>query len=167
MNKGGPKTKLEVQKEVEDKYKAEATARNNRDGNRGYNNYDNNRNDRNNNDRRDKNYNNNDRRDGKPQYQKKDGQGGGSYGNGGRENRDSRGNNDRKTPNKRTDQPVKQETTPFDDEEMGNILKKNFEDFANKKKMAEEGMGEAEDEEPQSIEPDLSVYEKFKSENGK
>lgn len=71
MNKGGPKTKLEVQKEVEDKYKAEQNARNNRDGNRGYNNYDN-RNDRNN-DRRDKNYNDNGRRDQKPQYQKKDG----------------------------------------------------------------------------------------------
>lgn len=50
---------------------------------------------------------------------------------------------------------------------MGSILKKNFEDFANKKKMAEEGMGEAEEEDQQTIEPDLSIYEKFKSENGK
>lgn len=50
---------------------------------------------------------------------------------------------------------------------MGSILKKNFEDYANKKKMADEGMGEGEEEDQQNIEPDLSVYEKFKSENGK
>jgi len=52
---------------------------------------------------------------------------------------------------------------------MGNILKKNFEEFANKKKMAEEGMGDepTEEEDQQSIEPDLSIYEKFKTENGK
>ena len=38
----------------------------------------------------------------------------------------------------KSDQAQKQEVIPFDDEEMGSILKKNFEDFANKKKMAEE-----------------------------
>jgi len=50
---------------------------------------------------------------------------------------------------------------------MGNMLKKNFENYANKKRMADEGMGEEEEEEKQEIEPDLSMYEKFKTENGK
>ena len=94
MNKGGPKTKSEVQKEVEDKYKAESQARNQRDGNRGYGNDNRNRDGYNNDRNKDKNYNDGGRRDQKPQYQKKgDNQGGGSYGNGGRENRDAQKNN--------------------------------------------------------------------------
>lgn len=50
---------------------------------------------------------------------------------------------------------------------MGKMLKKNFEDYANKKKMAEEGMVEEEEGEKQEIAADLSIYEKVKVENGK
>jgi len=53
---------------------------------------------------------------------------------------------------------------------MGDLLKKNFETYALKKKMADEGnMEEEEGEEnkQKEITPDLSLYEKFKTENGK
>jgi hypothetical protein len=148
MHKGGPKKKIEVQQEVENKYKAEERARNGGQGGRGYGN------DRN--DRRDGGggYNNNDRdrgdrkqggggsygydRDrnagggGKQEtnrYQKKDTQGGGgTYGKGGRENRNER----RPTNIKESDKVITKEIVEIDDEEMGQLLKKNFEQYASK-----------------------------------
>ena len=104
MNKGGPKTKIEIQQEVEKKYKDEQAARDrNQGGGRygdrkdGYNNRDNN-----NRDRRDGGNRNNDgyndgggRRNTENRYQKKDTQGG-TYGKGGRENRNERDNRDKR-----------------------------------------------------------------------
>ena len=164
LHKGGPKTKKEVQKEVEDKYRSEQQARNNRDGNRGYGN--DHRNDHRNDDRNDRNDRN--RRGENQKYVKKDTGGGGSYGNGGRENRDGPKNNDRRGTAKK--QEAVKEVIHIDDEQMGDLLKKNFEDFAMKKKMSEEGNveeEEGEDNKGKEIIPDLSMYEKFKTENGK
>ena len=124
LNQGGPKTKAEVQQEVQDKHdkeqmeKEQARNRNYRDnyGGGGY----------------------NDNRRGNPpprtpKYQKKDtsnyekkNQQDGQYGKGGRENR---GDNYR---DKRDHKP--REIVEIDDDTMGKRLKKNFEDFVQKKK---------------------------------
>jgi transcription termination factor Rho len=175
MNKGGPKTKIEIQKEVEKKYKDEQAARDRNQGGGGrygdrkdgYNNRDN----RDNRDRRDggnrnnnDGYNNNDggRRNTENRYQKKDTQGG-TYGKGGRENRnerDNRDNRDRK-PTVR-DAP---KIIELDDEEMAAQLKKNFEEYAAQG--VEENDEEVEDAKPEDKKFDLSSYDKLKSENGK
>ena len=122
INKGGPKKKIEIQAEVEKKYKDEANARNQgksygdrRDG--GYN-------DRDRNNKREGGYNDgggrrNDRQENR--YQKKDTQGG-TYGKGGRENRNER--------ERRPAKEAPREIVELDDEEMGQLLKKNFEEYA-------------------------------------
>ena len=165
MHKGGPKTKAEVQKEVEDKYKNEEKARQQRDGNRGggYG-QDNRRDNRGYNDR---DQGKGDRRDGgKPQYREKGNNGGGgSYGNGGRETRDNQKGRDDRKGGKRNDTKEAQ-VVALDDEEMGGQLKKNFESYAMKMKAIDDGMvdPEEEDTKPEEL---LSIYEEFKTRNGK
>jgi hypothetical protein len=178
LNQGGPKTKAEVQQEVQDKRDKEDAQRggdrryNNRDGYGGGGNY----NDRNDN-RRDGGNNRGDRRDnnrGDNRYQKKDtgkfqqkdrGQEG-QYGKGGRENRDGYRADDRKNKDRRDDKP--REIIELDDNEMGSRLKKNFEDFViyrnnqGQRDEAEEGA-----EEKKTETHDLSVYRKLQRENGK
>lgn len=168
MHKGGPKTKAEVQKEVEDKYKNEEKARQQRDGNRGGGYGQDNRRDQNRgnyNDRDQGGGKGGDRRDGgKPQYREKGNNGGGGqYGNGGRETRDNqKGRDDRKSAKKSEAKDI----IPIDDEEMGGILKKNFESYAMKMKAISDGMvdPEEEDTKPEEL---LSIYEELKTKNGK
>ena len=163
MHKGGPKTKAEVQKEVEDKYKNEEKARQQRDGNRGggYG-QDNRRDNRGYNDR---DQGKGDRRDGgKPQYREKtNNAGGGSYGNGGRETRDNQKGRDDRKGGKKNDS---KQFVPLDDEEMGSLLKKNFEAYAMKVKAIQEGSIDPDEEEakPEDL---LSIYEDLKTKNGK
>jgi hypothetical protein len=169
MNKGGPKTKVEIQQEVEKKYKDEQAARDRNQGGGGrygdrkdgYNNRDNN-----NRDRRDGGNRNNDgyndgggRRNTENRYQKKDTQGG-TYGKGGRENRNERDNRDRRQSVKEAPKIIE-----LDDEEMAAQLKKNFEEYAAQG--VEDHEEEVEDTKPEDKKFDLSIYDKLKSENGK
>ena len=55
---------------------------------------------------------------------------------------------------------------PLDDEEMGSLLKKNFEAYAMKVKAIQEGSIDP-DEEDTKPEELLSIYEEFKTKNGK
>jgi hypothetical protein len=170
INKGGPKKKIDIQKEVEKKYKDEQNARDRRDGGRGYDNRDRRDgggggyNDRNNRDKRDGGGRNDGYNEGggrrnneTNKYQKKDTQGG-TYGKGGRENRNERDNK----------RPVAKDVpkiVELEDDEMGQQLKKNFEEYAARG--AEENEEEAEDSKPEDKKFDLSLYDKLKTENGK
>lgn len=173
INKGGPKKKIEIQKEVEKKYKDEQAARDRNQGGRGYGNNDrrdgggyNNRDDRNKGDRREGGGRNDGYNEGggrrntntdSNRYQKKDTQGG-TYGKGGRENRNDR-------DNKRPAVKEAPKIIELDDEEMGQQLKKNFETFAAQG--VEENDEEVEDAKPEEKKFDLSLYDKLKNENGK
>jgi hypothetical protein len=167
INKGGPKKKIEIQQEVENKYKAEAAARNQgkgyggdrRDG--GYNDRGDRRGDRDRDgNKRNDGYNEGggNRRQGENRYVKKDTQGG-TYGKGGRENR-----------NERERRPVKEapkEIVEMDDEEMGQKLKKNFEEYVSTVN-DQEDIEETEETKPTEAKKyDLSLYDKLKTENGK
>lgn len=162
MNKGGPKTKVEIQAEVEKKYKDEQAARDRNQGGRygdrkdGYN--DRNR-DRKDGGRNDGYNDGGGRRGTENRYQKKDTQGG-TYGKGGRENRNDR---DNKRPAEKKEAP---KFVELDDEEMGQQLKKNFEEYAAQG--TEEPDEEAEDTVKNDDKKfDLSLYDKLKNENGK
>lgn len=87
---------------------------------------------------------------------------GGTYGRGGREDRGGR-----RSTVKEAEKVV--EIVEIDDDEMGNSLKENFEEYVNKMKLApEEDEEETEDTKaPVDKKADLSLYDELKTKNGK
>jgi hypothetical protein len=185
LNKGGPKTKSEVEQEVQDKLNKENQERrrddDRRGGNRGYNDrgYDN-RDNRDNRNNRDGNRNNNRDRDGgkgnynnkggEQKYQKKNTEGGDRM-----DKQNSRGGrNDRGAGAKRDDRPPR-DIVEITDEDMGKQLRKNFELFVSTEKynkhLNEENNEEEEpEEEKKDKKPrrhDFGVYRRLAENNGK